>query len=262
MQGFGSVLTNATEAQAAAERAKAESAEIERRYNHMYANDIVPALNNWGSEKSVLEAQVEFYRKQNEGARTAGFIPKDAPGYQTPPAPPERDANGRYVAGANPVPGSPAPQGASLTDVMRGMSNSLWAEREYERLYGDKLPEDYDFFGTIEEAQRNRMDFRDYFAQKYKFADKRKELTERKQREHDEGIRKDERSKIEKEWAERGGSNPLLRPATQSNFATVKKAMDQGRAKDPLMMGAEQRRAQTKTMIAADVAERQSQGNA
>jgi hypothetical protein len=149
-----------------------------------------------------------------------------------------------------------------VEEIRQGVGNSQWAMNEYQRLYGKPLPEDYDFNTAWNESVRNRMDFKDYLAQKYKFADKRREEAERKQREHDDAIRKETTDKINKEWAERTGSNPLLRPASQSQFATVRKAMDSGRAKDPLTLNTEQRRAQTNERIHADIAERTSVGNA
>lgn len=258
LSGFETVLTEADNARTAAAAAAAESREIERRYRHMYETEIVPALNSWGSEKATLEATVDFYKKQNEGARTAGFIPKDAPN-----AEPARGADGRYIAGANTVPGSPAMTDAMKNEFLQGISEAQWASDTYKDLYEtNAMPEGYDFYETLAEGTRNRMNFRQYFTQKYKLDDKRKERAERQAKAHDDAIRKEERAKIEKEFAERGGSNPGLKPAAASHYASVRKAVQSGTVKDPVKMSAEERRRQTRDMISADVAENRSQGNA
>src|SRR5215831_7977555 len=79
--GFTNILNEATTLNEQAQQAKATATEAERRYTHMYQNEIVPSLNQWGSEKATLTAERDFYRSQNEGARTAGFISKEAPSY-------------------------------------------------------------------------------------------------------------------------------------------------------------------------------------
>ncbi|PWT93083.1 MAG: hypothetical protein C5B54_02460 [Acidobacteria bacterium] len=268
MTAIAAVLSTATSAQSAAEARINEAQDIERRYNHMYHSEIVPALNKWGSDKANqdaenarLQAELTFYKTQNEGARSAGFVPNEAPRFTPDPnvKPAEsRGPDGRYVTQGNPVPGSPA----LLSELMRGMSEMSWAENTYRRLYGEDLPETYDFYKEVEEGNRNAMSFRDHFSRKYKFEEKLKSINEQKQQKHDEAIRKEERSKLEKEWAERGGTNPNVRQAASSQYARVKKAVETGEAKDPLMMGAEARRAQTSRMIKAEIAERESQGNA
>jgi hypothetical protein len=143
---------------------------------------------------------------------------------------------------------------------MKGISNAQWASNEYARLFGGPMPDDFDTL--LQQADGKMQDFRDYVTSKYGFEGKRKEIAETKAREHDDSIRKDERQKIEKEYAERGGANPMLRAATSSNFATVRKAMESGRYKDPLTLNSEQRRVQSKEMIGDAINQRQSAGNA
>lgn len=250
MHGFTNVLNTA-------EAARADAQEAERRYKHLYETEIVPALNNWGSEKATLAAERDFYKAQNEGARTAGFIPREVPGFTPQTTEPPRDANGRYVADANTVPGSPALQ---MRDVMTGISNAQWAMNEHLRLYGQPMPDDFE--ALLSESSSKMLPFRDYVTQKYKFEDKRKEIADNKAKEHEASIRKDERQKIEKEYAERGGQNPNLRPASASHYATVRKAVQSGAVKDPVKISAEERRRQTRDMIAQDLSNEQSQGNA
>lgn len=256
-----SIIGGFTQVLNTAETARADAQEAERRYKHLYESEIVPALNKWGSEQATLMAERDFYKAQNEGARTAGFIPKDVPGYTpgSPPAQPPRGADGRYVAEGNPVPGSPG-----IRDVQRemliGIGNAQWAMNEHLRLYGTPMPDDFE--QLMEQSMAKVLPFRQYVAEKYKFEERRKQIAETKAKEHDDSIRKDERQKIEKEYAERGGSNPNLRPASASHFASVRKAVQSGTVKDPVKMSSEERRRQTREMIAQDVAENQSQGNA
>jgi hypothetical protein len=271
VQDFQAVLQEAETARQAAEAHNAESKEIERRYNHMYANEIVPKLNEWGTDKVNLEARVEeaerraeFYRKQNEGARTAGFLPTDAPGYK-PPTEPARGSDGRYVAGGNPVPGSPGQQ--DPREFMIHLASEMdWARNAYEQRYGPGMPEGYSFRDELTNAGRKAMPFRDYFSEKYKFADKDKEIALKKQKDHDDGVIKEARQKWEKELAERGGSNPNLRPAAASHHATVRKGIEAGKWKDPVKLTPEQRHRQTtemrNEMIASQDANSMAQGTA
>src|SRR6516164_3104587 len=98
LKAFESVLTTATSSQE-------DAAEKLRLQQDLYDREITPALNAWGSEKATLEAERDFYKKQNEGARTGGFIPKDAPVHVAPTQDP---GTGRFVPAGNPVPGSPS----------------------------------------------------------------------------------------------------------------------------------------------------------
>lgn len=271
MTGIAHIITEAASLEQAAQARAAEAAEIERRYNHMYHTEIVPALNQWGTDKANKDAAIDlltrerdFYKRQNEGARSAGFIPQDASQYSSPTSTAgssndqPRSTDGRYVAGGNPVPGSPG----WADHVIRGISNASWAEHKYQRLYGEPLPEDYNFDDAYKEASSQGMDFREYLGRKFKFAERERELAEKKQKDHDEAIRKETRSLVEKEYAERGGSNPNIRAASPSQFSRVRKAVETGKMKDPLMMNAEARRQQTNQQIHAEIAERESQGNA
>lgn len=253
MSAFALVLTEAANAQA-------DGAEKLRLQQKLYEDEIVPALNGWGNEKATLQAERDFYKTQAEGAKTAGFLPKDAPSYTAPNLDPSRDGSGRFVAGANPVPGSPGfvigPE-----QIVTAVSNASWVMAEHQRLFGSPAPDDFE--ALMKEATSNRMGIKDYADRKYGFENKRKEMAAKKQQDHDDAIRKETRTAVEKEFFERGGSNPNLRTVQSSQYASVRKAVETGTVKDPLKMGPEERRQQTRTMIHSEIAENPaSMGNA
>lgn len=251
ISGFSTVLTTAT-------KAEEDAAEKLRLQQKLYEDEIVPALNGWGNEKATITAERDFYKTQAEGAKSAGFIPKDAPGYKPPEGGGDagRDGNGRFVANGNVVPGSPAYM--TLDQGITALSNAQWAMTEHLRLFGSPMPDDFEV--VLKEATANRMSFRDYASRKYKFDDKKTEIAAKKQKDHDDAIRKETRSAVEKEFSERNGNNPNLRPAAASQFASVRKAVDAGQVKDPLKMTQDERRLQTRQMIHTEMSDQASTG--
>jgi hypothetical protein len=256
MEAFRTVLSSADTAQAAAAKEK-ENAELALRSNQdLYQNQIVPALDGWGTEKANLEAQVAFYQKQNESARSSGFIPKDAPGYTAPAAAaaPARDERGQFVPGANAVPGSPAYM--TLDQGLTALSNAQWVMSEHIRLFGQPIPDEFET--VLREATAQRMPFRDYADRKYGFSTKKKEMTEKAAKEHDDKIKADAIAERDKYWAERGGNNPNLRTGSESSFAKVQAGIKSGAVKDPLMMTKEQRHQQTTNLVQTEIRENES----
>lgn len=247
MSGLTTVLTTATasEQAAATERQKAELAQ--RAQQDLYSKEIAPALDAWATEKANKEAEIAFYRTQAEQAKVNGFVPKEAPGYKHP----ERNADGTFVANANAVPGSPA--FLTAKEAMAGISNATWAMQEHIRLYGQPMPDEFE--SLLNEATSQHLTFRDHVERKYKFAEKKNEIAQTRQKEHDDGIRKETAAAKDKEWAEKIGNNPNVRVATASDFATLNKASAAGQRKDPLLMSTEERRRHTQEMIRNDMAE-------
>jgi hypothetical protein len=245
MKAFETVLSTAAAAQE-------QAAELERRQRDLYDSQIAPALNQWGSEKATLEAERDFYKKQNEGARAGGFVPKDAPTHTAPPV--QDPGTGRFVAGANAVPGSP---GFTAAEGLEAISNATWYGQEHQRLFGQPAPDD--FMSLVREATDNRYKFRDYVEKKYKFAEKRTEIAALKQKEHDDKIRKEATEAADKVWAEKVGNNPMVRQGVPSQYEKIQAGVKSGALKDPLTLSAEARRTQTRQNIAADMA---SQGTA
>lgn len=246
VKGFESTLTAATQAQEAAELAR-------RAQEDQYSGTIAPALDAWGVEKSQKDAEIAFYRTQAESAKASGFIPKDAPGYVAP-QPGQRSVNGQFVANGNPVPGSPSGIGAD--QMFKGISEAMWLSTEHQRLHGSPFPDDFE--SIVRESANNHQSLRDYATKKYGFEAKRTEIAAAKQKEHDDKIRQETTDALNKEYAERYGSNPNVRTPIQSDFSTLKKAQNAGTVKDPLTMNEGERRAYTRELIHKDISDRQN----
>ncbi len=243
--GFDTVLTTAAQAEKSAREAKEASELAQRAQQQLYDTEIAPSLDRWANEKAEADRMVAFYRAQAESAKAGGFLPKDAPGY----VPPARDGEGKFVPGANPVPGSPAYLTAQ--DGIKAVSNVTWVMSEHQRLFGQPLPDDFETL--MNESLQARMPFRDYTDKKYGFSTKRAEITANKQKEHDDNIRKETEAKLRKEYAEAGGNNPMVRQGITSQFDKVKAAEKTGQRHDPLKMNADQRRQQTRQVIQAEL---------
>ena len=276
----------ATEASAKAEEerkaaaAALEAQELRKRSNdQFYEESIVPALNSWGNEKTQKDAEVAFYKTQLEGAKAAGFIPAEAPGFHLAEntgtsATPTRDAQGRYVAGTqNGTPGSPTFTMEAIDQRLgNGISNIGWAMQQYQKLSGGEfLPDSFDKLS--EEATNSRLPFRDYVARKYDFAGKQAELQRKAAEEHDTKVRQEASAPYEaklkeaeaarqkaieetdRKWAEKIGSNPDVHIAQPSRFADVARAVKANERPDPLNLNDQQRRQATSQAIHHEIAE-------
>jgi len=245
LSGFTQVLSTATQTQEQARKDK-EAAELaQRAQQQLFDTEIAPKLDAWGNEAAQLKAENAFYKTQFEEGKKAGFIPKAPPGF-TPPA---RDDKGKFVPGANEVPGSPAYLTAA--DGIKAVSNVTWVMSEHQRLFGQPLPDDFETL--MNESIAQRMPFRDYADKKYGFTAKKAEITAAKQKEHDDNIRKEAIAARDKEWAEKAGNNPMVRQGITSQFDKVKAGQQAGTRKDPLTMNAEQRRQQTRQAIQTEL---------
>lgn len=264
----------AEERKAAAQALEAE--ELRKRSNdEFYAESIVPALNSWSNEKTQKDAELAFYKTQLEGAKATGFIPTDAPGFEPQAAgAPQRDAQGRYVAGTQGgTPGSPTFTMEAIDQRLgNGLSNIGWAMQEYQRLSGGQfLPDSFD--KLAEEANSSRLPFRDYVARKYDFAGKQTEIQRKAQEDHDAKIRQEAAAPYEtklkeaeaarqkaieetdRKWAEKIGSNPDVHIAQPSRFADVARAVKANERPDPLNLNEQQRRQSTSQAIHQEIAE-------
>ena len=255
MTAFTGVLTAAEqERQAAAqaaqeaaqERATAEAALNGNR--QLYDQQIAPALNNWGTEKANMEAQLAFYRAQNDAARTAGFVPAEAPGFQQP-----RDAGGRYVSGApGSVPGSPT---FTMEDVRNGLGSTMGTlaniQWKYQTLYNAPLP--ISPTELVRQAEAVRMDPAAYAAREYKFVEKEAETARKQAEAHDNEVANKAAAERDRFWAERTGSNPDVRVAQSSRFGEAARAVKAGSRPDPLSLNEAQRRQGTASAIRQDI---------
>jgi hypothetical protein len=258
-----------------------EAAEVAKRANaEFYDQSIAPALNNWGTEKSNLEAQVAYYKAQNEGARAAGFIPAEAPPFQAPGSQPgngqARDASGRYVPNApGATPGSPT---FTMDDVRKGLGSTLGTltdiQWKYQSLYGKPMP--ISPTELVRQAEAVKLDPAVYAARNFKFAEKEADMARVAAEEHDAKIRAEAAAPFEaklvelakekeeavkatdRKWAEKIGSNPDVRIAQPSRFADVARAVKANERPDPLTLNEQQRRQATSAAIRQEIAEQQT----
>jgi len=267
----------ALEMQAAARDKEAAEA-AKRANNEFYAESIAPALNTWGSEKANLEAEVAFYKKQNEAARANGFVPTEAPTFTASPLPaasdgPPRDPKGRYVAGApGGTPGSPT---FTMEDVRDGLGSTLGTltdiQWKYQSLYGKPMP--ISPTELVKQAETVKLDPATYAARTFQFAEKEAEISRKVAEEHDAKIKAEAEAPLQaklaeaakateeaikandRKWAEKIGSNPDVRIAQPSQYAEVARAVKAGERPDPLALNEAQRKLATRQSIRSEMAE-------
>jgi len=245
-----------------AARAAQEAAELAKRAQEtMYQTEIVPALdrwsNDWSNEKAALEAERDFYKNQNANAKTAGFIPKDAPVFGTPKGPDARDPKtGTFIPNANPVPGSPAITDQNVDRIISTLTDVPAFYNDYHALYGQ--PFQGDIKQLLEEARIQRVAPNEYLSRKFDFAKKRQEATDAAQKKRDDKLVADALEKNNKEWAEKTGSNGNLRPAQPSAYSKINKAVESKQRHNPIMMSDEQRRLATRQRIHQEIAEKEA----
>jgi hypothetical protein len=242
-EAFGTVLTTA-----AAER---EAAELAHRANKdLYDKEIAPALNDWGNESAKLKAEAAFYRTQAEEAKKAGFIAADVPGYVAPSADGTRGPDGKFVANANAVPGSPELITRIRDSAAIAVGSMLDLNHRHMQLFGTPMPDAPT--SIIKEANAAHMDPVAYAAKKYDFAKKESDIRTAEQEKIVEARVKERTDAIEKKYAEQA-SNPNLRKGAESNFADLGKAVKAGTRPDPTKMSEADRDASTRARIMEEV---------
>lgn len=276
----------AEDARIAAEKAK-EAAELEKRSNvEFYETKVMPGLIGYEDEKKRLEAEkinaealAAFYKTQNEAARTAGFVPADAPKF-TPTAPDPnqpRDGQGRFVANApGSTPGSPT--FVNPEDFLKRVDKGVYTIQDigwkYQQLYGRPIP--LSPSDLVAQADAIKLSPMEYAARTFKFAEKEEEMRQALAKAHDDEIANRITQEKQKEFeqkeatlraqfeaekktlSERVGNNPDLRTAGPARIADVAKAVKAGEFKDPLKMTDAERRVATRQMIHKDVEEKES----
>jgi hypothetical protein len=234
-----------------------EAAELkQRQVQDYFNNDINPKLNEWEKEKVTRDMETAALRKALDEAKAAGYqVPDITIGTPQNNGQPQRNDKGQFVANANQVPGSPAY--LTKEEAFNLQNNSLWAVTEYQRLKGEPIPDD--IATLLKEANDQHMAFKDYVNKKYDLPAARQALADKKRTTEIEAIRKEERDKVTKEFAERGGSNGFLRPAATSSFSQIQKAVETKQRPDPLTQSDSERRAATRSAIYKDISDRESQ---
>lgn len=244
MTGITQVVSTATQTLEAAELAK-------RAQQEMYDKEVAPALDKWANESTNLTAERDYYKTLAMKAKEGGFIPAAEP--FTPPNPQRDPQSGKFVAGANPVPGSPDLVKEIRRDAAQGILAVSDLDWKYRSLYGQPMPDSPSTL--VAEANAQRMDLVAYAAKKYDFPGKEKALAEQKQKEHDDAIVKKAIEENDKKWSEKIGSNPNIRQATESRFSELQKGVTDKTRVDPLTVSKEQRHANTQRIIQKDLRE-------
>jgi len=245
--GLTTVLTTASAAQ--------EKAELERRAQvEQYEKQIAPALDNWANEKASYDAKIAAYDAALKSAKEGGFKVPDilVPSATDPAA--SRGPDGKFVAGQNPVPGSPQFVEGLRKEIGSAFSFAADVQWKYQQLYGTMIPDSPT--ALISEAVAQHMSPMAWAEKKYQFkekeaakvaADKKKEL---------EAATAAAVAENDKKWAEKVGSNPDVRQAQVSKYSEINKAVKAGTRPDPLAPGVSeaQRDANTRAAIRADIA--------
>lgn len=241
---FGTVLSTAV--------AEREAAELASRAQYEdYDKRIAPALDDWASKSATKDAEVAYYKTLVEKAKEGGFIASETPITQNSGAS-VRGPGGQFVAGANAVPGSP--QYMTRQDGYAAITNSTWAVTEYMRLNNGAPPPD-DIETLNSESVAQRMPFRDYVSKKYGFEQKRSEIKASEQKKIIDAAVNEAVTAERKKFAEAGGNNPNVRRAEVSRFSEINRAVKEGKRSDPIGMTPQQRHANTRQAIAAEVQE-------
>jgi len=247
---------SALEAKTAQEAAELTNRTTEEFWKTTYP----PAIAAMEAEKAKLakeaadaKAEAAYYRTQRASyLGTLGINPEDAPVF-TPPA------VVAPVVDANRTPGTPTFTEDQINQrIGNGLSNSVWALQEHQRLTGQFLPDPID--QLAQEATFQKLPFRDYVARKYDFAGKQRAAQEAAAKAHDDAIKaardaeKDAEYKAkmdaqasefaakERKIAEQMSVHPdMIVPPGSAKFTEVRRAWQAGERPDPTKMTPEAR---------------------
>jgi hypothetical protein len=239
-------------------------------------------LTSWQEEQVKLQTETAnaqalaaFYKAQNDAARTAGFVPTDAPAFVAPANNGTRDGQGRFVPNApGSTPGSPT---FTIEDVRNQIGTSLGTvaniQWKYQSLYGKPMP--ISPTDLLVQAENNKFkDPATYASQIFKFAEKEEEIRQAAAKAHDDQVASVAAADKESEWkakmdareaeiaakdklrAEQGANNPDVRVAVSSKIPELQRQVVAKELPDPLMLNENQRRANTTKMIRDTIAQK------
>jgi len=248
VSGLTTVVTSASQTLDAAELAK-------RAQSDQYETQIAPALDNWANEKASYDAKIAAYDAALKSAKEGGFKVPDilaTPAVVDPHA--TRGADGKFVANANAVPGSPQFEQTLRKEIGTAFSFAADVQWRYQKLYGTVIPDSPT--ALIGEAVANHMTPMAWAEKKYDFPGKEAaQIAADRKKETDAAVSAAVADN-DKKWAEKVGSNPDVRRAEVSKFSEINKAVKAGTRPDPLAPGLSeaQRDANTRAAIRAEVA--------
>lgn len=244
VDGLTKVVSSADETLSKAELAA-------RAQRETYDKEIAPALDNWANEKASYDAKIAAYDAALKSAKEGGFKVPEILDAKTEA---NRDPNsGKFVANANEVPGSPKIIENLRNEVGNAFSFAADTQWKYRTLFNKEMPDSPT--DLIKEAQANRMSASAWAAKKYDFAGREAAIKAEQEKATRDAIVKETEDRVNKSWAEKVGSNPMVRQAEASKFSVLEKAVKSGERPDPLKMTREQRHVATGNIIRKEIAE-------
>jgi hypothetical protein len=260
-EGLTRVVTSANESEERASLAL-------RAQREEYDKNIAPALASWADRDTAISTENAAMKTFLQKVRDGGYLPPEvlaaiptlSPNPNPNPNPSAtRGPDGKFVPGTT---GSPVfvdekKLRADLENEL-GKAFGFVAETQwkYRSLYGQELPDSP--VTLMREAAQNRMSAADWAAKKYDFAKKEQDRLAAAEKAKIDAAVKDAVAAKEKEWSEKIGNNPNVRTPVESAFATVSKAIAEGKRQDPLKLTPEQRKANTHSQIQKEFAEKSS----
>ncbi len=248
------VVTGLTQVVSTADQTLEQAELAKRAQQQQYDTEIAPALDKWANDSAAAATKIAAYEAALKAAKEGGFqIPEILTQATSPTAAGTRGPDGKFVAGAGEVPGSPKfvenLRNEAAVAVL-GIADLNW---KYQTLFGKPMPDSPSIL--IREANAQRLDPVVYAAKKYDFAGRESTIKAEEQKKRDDAIRAEVSAAKDKEWAEKVGNNPMIRQAEASKFSTLDKAVKAGERPDPLKMNREQRHAATSQVIRKEIAE-------
>ncbi len=230
-----------------------EKAENARRLQQeQYSTEIAPALDAWGNEKAAYDSEKAALRAALKAAEEGGFkipdILKTQAAAATAATTQPRANDGKFVPGA-----TGSPEFVKLKDDIGGAfafaADTQW---KYRKLYGQEMPDSPT--AIIREAVAQRMDPATYAAKKYDFAAKEAEQSKAARQAEIDAAVAAEKTKWEKDAAERAGSNPMINRAEASKYSAISTAVKAGDRPNPIGLTREERHRATSQSIQKDIA--------
>lgn len=218
-KAFESMMTQAEQKEANAARQLQAAEKRGKDVQDFWDNTATKKIDEVYSANAQKDAEIAFYKTQAEKAKELGYIAADAPGYDG-----KRGPDGKFVAGAGEVPGSPGVSKEYIDKVGGDTVTAFWAAQdlanEYQHLFGQPL---LNMQQHAVDARARNMNLRAHLEEKFGFQKKRDERVAATQKEHDDKIRAEERAAATKDFAEKYGSNPDARTPVTSTFSKYKK---------------------------------------
>jgi hypothetical protein len=214
--------------------------------DEFWANTYNPGIAQWEQEKSDLgrrlaaaESQRTAYERERQVLIEQGLVTGD--NFSQP----------RSSGGQMQTPGTPSfvDPNEIVSRAGQGLTQLADIEWKHKNIFGK--PMNIPPSQLVAEADRQGISLAEAAERKFGFSKREQELRESK-------IRQEAETKVRKEFAEKGGSNPDLRqPSGSAQYADTRRAVEKGEMRDPTRMTQAERRQQALNSIHKAVEERQ-----